>query len=147
MASDDLSLIRFTVGNFFGVLIQSRPFHPISTLLIKLVNALISSEPEPDKDVQKRVKWIYENTHKRVNEHLSIIELVVFKNLERGLNKEIEIGDDKTFTLTELYIYLDEVASELSVIVTEIAKKYSIDIPMQLSYSQTGTQTIDIPTK
>lgn len=147
MASDDLSLIRFTVGNFFGVLIQSRPFHPISTLLIKLVNALISSESEPDKEVQKRVKWIYENTHKNVNEHLSIIELVVFKNLERGLNKEIEIGDDKTFTLTELYIYLDEVASELSVIVTEIAKKYSIDIPMQLSYTQTGTQTIDIPTK
>ena len=147
MASDDLSLIRFTVGNFFGVLIQSRPFHPISTLLIKLVNTLITAEPVPDKDVQKRVTWIYENTHKKVKEHLSVIELAVFKNLERGLSKEIEIGDDKTFTLTELYIYLDEVVSELSVIVTEIAKKYSIDIPMQLPYAQSGMQTIEIPTK
>ncbi len=128
--TDELSLIRFTTMNFFAVLLQSRPFQPISTLLIKIVNSLLSSEPEPNQENKKRLDWIYENTHKEVNENLSIVELAVFKNLDKGLNREIDIGD-KTFSLTALYMYLDEVALELSHIVISIAKKYSIDIPVQ----------------
>jgi hypothetical protein len=73
---------------------------------------------------------------------LSIIELAVFKNLNKGLNRELEIGD-KTFSLTELYQYLDEVSKELSTIVIMIAKKYSIDIPM-LQMSGQGSQAIDL---
>jgi hypothetical protein len=136
---NELSLIRFNVINFFSVILNSRPFQPISTLLIKLVEALISSEPEPNEEITERLKWIYENTHLKVNENLSIIELAVFKNLDRGLNREIEIGS-KTFNLTSLYKYLDEVAKELTTIVIEIAKKYSIDIPIMSS--QTKNQNI-----
>jgi hypothetical protein len=128
--------------NFFAVLLQSRPFQPISTLLIKIVYSLISAEPEPNEDDKKRLDWIYDNTHKKVNEPLSIIELAVFKNLDRGLNRELDISD-KTFTLTELYSYLDEVALELSGIVINIAKRYSIDIPIQaLGSMQQSQQTI-----
>jgi hypothetical protein len=142
MVAEDLSLIRFTTMNFFAVLLQSRPFQPISTLLIKIVYSLISSEPEPNKDDRKRLDWIYGNTHKEVKEPLSIVELAVFKNLDRGLNREIDLGD-KTFTLTALYSYLDEVALELSSIVISIAKRYSIDIPIQaLGSMQTTQQTI-----
>ncbi len=129
MASEDLSLIRFNVANFFAVIMNSRPFQPISTLLIKLVSAIISSEPIPDKKRKNRMKWIYENTHEKVKHSLPIVELAVFKNLDRGLNREIEIGD-KEFYLTELYKYLDEIALELTNIVIEISKKYSIDIPI-----------------
>jgi len=146
MVGDDLSLIRFNCYNFFATLMNSRPFQPISTLLIKLVEAIIQSEPDPDKNQKKKVKWIYEHTHKKVNENLSIIELAVFKNLNKGLNREIEIGD-KTFFLTELYQYLDEVAKELSNIVIDIAKKYSIDIPIQQIGVRGGvgaTQTISL---
>lgn len=140
----ELSLIRFTTINFFSVLLNSRPFQPISTLLIKIVNSLIASEPEPDKENKKRLDWIYENTHERVNEPLSIVELAVFKNLDRGLSRELELGD-KTFTLVELYKYLDEVALELSGIVISIARKYSIDIPVQALGSMTSQQqTISI---
>lgn len=129
MVSDELSLIRFNVANFFAVIMNSRPFQPISTLLIKLVSAIISSEPEPNKERKDRMKWIYKNTHEKVNHSLPIVELAVFKNLDRGLNREIEIGD-KEFYLTELYKYLDEIALELTDIVIEISKKYSIDIPI-----------------
>jgi len=142
---DDLSLVRFNVSNFFAVLLNSRPFNPISTLLIKIVEALIHSEPTPDVKHEKRVKWIYEHTHEKVNENLAIIELAVFKNLNMGLNREIDIGD-KTFSLTELYLYLDDVSKELSTIVIEVAKKYSIDMPMQ-QFGIGGNkdnQTIDI---
>ena len=131
MAEESLSLIRFGVINFFGVIINSRPFQPISSLLIKLVESIIYSEPEPDKKILERLKWIYENTHKNVKESLPVIELAVFKNLERGLNREIEIGD-KTFFLVELYKYLDEISKELSNIVIEIAKKYNMELPLSI---------------
>jgi len=144
MVADELSLIRFTTMNFFAVLLQSRPFQPISTLLIKIVNSLIASEPEPDKKNKERLDWIYENTHEKVKENLSIVELAVFKNLDRGLSREIDIGEN-TYSLTALYKYLDEVALELSMIVISIAKKYSIDIPVQALGSITGQQqTISI---
>ena len=143
MASDELSLIRFNVANFFAVIMNSRPFQPISTLLIKLVSAIISSEPKPNKKRKDRIKWIYENTHEKVKESLPIVELAVFKNLDRGLNREIEIGDESYF-LTELYVYLDEISLELSDIVIHIAKKYSIDIPIGMF---SGVQSkIDIST-
>lgn len=141
MAEESLSLIRFGVVNFYSVIINSRPFQPISTLLIKLVEAIIYAEPEPDKKNLERLKWIYTNTHKKVEENLAIVELAVFKNLERGLNREIDIGD-KSFYLVELYKYLDEIAKELSNIVIEIAKKYSLDLPMNIT--STGITKINL---
>lgn len=130
MTSVDFSLIRYEVNNFHNVMLSSRPFYPISTLLIKIVMALIEAENDPDEDMKKKVEWIYENTHQKVREHISIIELSVFRNLDKGLNREIEIGD-KNFTLTELYKYLDEVVLELSKIVVKISKKYNFELPIQ----------------
>ena len=80
MAESELSLIKFAFINFWAVLIQTRPFNPISTLLVKLVEALISSEPEPDIKIKEKLRWISEHTHTKVDEPLSIIELAVFKN-------------------------------------------------------------------
>jgi hypothetical protein len=133
----ELSLVRFSVINFFAVLLSVRPFQPIITILIKLVEALTLSEPTPDIQIQKRLKWIYEYTHKNVEVSLPIIELAVFKNLDKGLNRELEI-ENKTFLLIELYKYLDEISKELSGMVIKIAKKYSIDLPM----FNIGTQQI-----
>jgi hypothetical protein len=137
--SEDLSLIRFSVTNFYAVLLNTRPFQPTSSLLIKLVESLIASEPEPDVKNQKRLDWIYANTNKAVEVSLPIVELAVFKNLDRGLSREIEIGD-KTFHLVELYKYLDEISKELTTMVIEIAKRYSIDIPL----SQYGSKSQSI---
>jgi hypothetical protein len=138
---EELSLIRFSVVNFFSILINSRPFQPIASLLLKMVEAIIYSEPEPDKKNLDRLKWIYNNTHKEVEESLPIVELAVFKNLERGLNREIDIGN-KSFYLVELYKYLDEISKELSNIVIEIAKKYSLDLPINMT--NVGTTRISV---
>jgi len=136
MDTSELSLVKFAVMNFFAVILNHRVFQPISTLLIKLVNSLIEAEPEPDKVISERLKWIYEHTHEGIDVPLAIVELAVFKNLEKGLNREIEIGQ-KTFNLTELYAILDEVALELSKIVIQTAKKYSLDLPIiQTAQSQ-----------
>lgn len=129
MEDSSISLIKFAFMNYWAVTISTRPFQPTSTLLIKLVEALISAEPEPDPKHKARVKWIYEHTNKKVNMHLSIVELAVFRNLDKGLNCEIELGEN-TFYLTELYNILDEISKELSSITIEIAKRYSLDMPM-----------------
>jgi hypothetical protein len=129
MAENELSLIRFNVTNYYAVLINAMPFQPIGSKLIKLVESLIHSEPEPDKENLARLKWLYKNTHKNVMVMLPLVELAVYKNLDRGLSREIEIYD-KPYYLTELYNYLDELTSELTQIVISIAKKYSIDIPL-----------------
>jgi hypothetical protein len=127
--NSELSLIKFSVINFFSLLLTSRPFQPISTSLIKVVEALISSEELPDEEIKKRVRWIYEYTHKKVMTALPIIELAVFKNLDKGLNREIDIGEN-SYTLTELYKYLDEISKELTEIVVKIARRYSLDLPI-----------------
>lgn len=136
MVEHDLSLVRFCFMNFWGVLIQSRPLQPISTLLIKLTEALINSEPIPDKKHLDKVKWIHNHTHSSIDAHLSVVELIVFKNIDRGVSKEVEIGD-KTFTIAELYYILDDISEELSQIVIDIGKKYGFDIPiMSNNYGQ-----------
>lgn len=143
---DELSLVKFSVVNFFSLLLNSRPFSPITTTYIKVVQSLIASEPVPDKSVQERVLWIYNNVHERVHVPLSLIELTVFKNLDKGLNREVEIGN-KSFNLAKLYQYLDEVSLELTGIVIAIAKKYSIDIPMQTLTNSKVNYSINLDDK
>lgn len=139
---ESLSLVRFCTLNFFATLLSSRPMQPISTLLIKLVSALIDAEPHPDEEVKKRIKWIYEHTDKRMDAHLSVVELVVFRNLDKGVDKEIDVGD-RTFTLAELYYILDGISKELSEVVINIAKKYSLDLPL-LQFGAKSTQVINL---
>lgn len=134
MDSSELSLIRYHTLCFFSIIINAKPFQPISTILIKIVEALINSENEPDNETIAKVNWIYEHTHSKVDKPLAIVELAVFKNLAGSLNKEIEIGSN-SFPLILLYKYLDEVSKELTGTVIQIAKKYSVDMPVFNSFS------------
>lgn len=143
----ELSLIRFNVINFFNVLMFSRPLYPTSTLLIKIVNSLLSSEHQSNKKLKKRVDWIYDKTHEQVMIPLSIVEFVVFTNIQKSsnLNRQVEI-DKREFHLIELYKYLNAIEKELCQIVVQIAKKYSFEIPfsMNLGGKQGDNQTISI---
>jgi hypothetical protein len=126
---EELSLIKFGAMNFWAVLINSRPFQPIVTNLFKLVKSLVESEEEPDKELLDKLDFIYKNTNENLEIPLCIIELAVFRNLDKGLNKEIVIYG-KTFTLTRLYEVLDTINMELAGIVVKISKKYSLDMPI-----------------
>lgn len=126
--ADSLSLVKFNVINFHSVLLNSRPFHPVTTIFLKLVYAIVRSEKEPNKVNIARLDWIHKNTHTSINLPISIIEFCVFKNIQQGLNRQIEIGK-KDFSMIELYQCLDEISLELTLMVIDIAKKYSIEIP------------------
>ena len=124
--------------NYWATLLATRPFQPTTTLLIKLVEALIKAEPEADKKHLAKVKWIYDNTHEKVNIPLSTVEFMVFRNWSKGANKELEING-KNFQLIELYNYLDEVSKELTNIVVDIGKRYAWELPSEMfSGKQTG---------
>lgn len=129
MAENELSLIRFNVTNYYAVLINAQPFQPIGSKLIKLVESLIYSESDPNANDLQKLRWFYNNTHEKVMIKLPLVELTVYKNLDRGLSREVDIYG-KTFCIAHLYNYLDELTSELTKIVVKIAKKYSIDIPL-----------------
>lgn len=134
MAMDSFSLIQFEVYNFHNVLLSTRPPFTCSTLLLKLLSALIEAEPNPDEEMRARVKWLYENTHPKVNYKIAIVEDVVISNVGKGINKELEIGD-KAFYFYELKGYLDEISLELLIDVIKICKKYNLEIPISMPKS------------
>lgn len=129
--SEELSLVRFFAVQFFNILTRSNIFTPVSTHLVKILECLIKSEKDPEPDMVERIKWLRDNTHLKVKKPLSVIELAVFRNLNRTLNGELEISD-KTFQMVDLYRYLDEVVVEMTLMVVVIAKKYSFDMPLNL---------------
>jgi len=108
---------------------------PNFTDLVRLTEAMIMFEPEPDKEALKKVHEIYEYTDSEVNFPLGKLEFVVFYQInvgQAGLNKEIEI-DGKYWKLLDLYGFLDKTNQKLVEIVVAIAKKYSLEIPINAS--------------
>lgn len=107
---------------------------------MKCVKELIDSEAEVDKTKLEKLNWIYKNTHAKINQPLPLIELAVFRNFDKGLSREVEIGK-QTFPLSTLYQYLDEVNMELCDIVISIAKKYTMDMPFINTF---GSRSINL---
>lgn len=137
----ELSLIQFQTTNFFALMMSHRPFTPITTNLMKIARSLIMSNDSIDKKYIEKIKWIELNTHEKLKLKLSAVELVVFKNLNQNLNREVEIGR-KTYNLIDLYTYIDEVIRQLSDIVTEIVKDYSVDIPLGALNKSSGSLNV-----
>jgi hypothetical protein len=138
----ELSLVKFFSANFYALLLSARPFHPIHGTLLKTTKSLVNSEPEDkrDKKILEKLEYIEHFTHPKVSEPLSVIELAVYRRIFADLQTKIRINE-KEWSLMELYMYLDEVTQDLNEIVVQIAKNYSLDIPMHFN-SHGGTQNI-----
>lgn len=104
-------------------------FQPSATTLCEIAKSVVEAETEPDEKLKNQIITIYEETNPNVKQPLSIVELAVFKNIDRGLNRAIEIGEEE-YAIAELYKYLEKVRWELVKIVIQIAKKYTLDIPI-----------------
>lgn len=121
--------------SFWAVLMSNSFLAPNYTDLIRLTEAMILSEQEPDIQLLQEVYDIYDSTDPDLNINLASLEMLVFHQLHHptsSLNKELEI-DGKSYKLIDLYKYLDKCNQKLVRIVIEIAKKYSLDIPMGMS--------------
>lgn len=127
--AEDLSLIKFGVLNFFSLVMNRSLFSPVITSMCEIVKAVIEAETTPDEDLKKKIEFIYRNTNEQIKQPLALVEVAVFRNMDKGLNKEIsfENGD---FCIAELYKALDNIRWDLVSIVTGIIKKYTLEMPL-----------------
>jgi hypothetical protein len=129
MASTEISVLKFGVLNFFSLILNRSLFTPVITSMAEIVKAIIEAEAKPDQEKKAKVEYIYHNTNDKINQPLALVELAVFRNMDRGLNKEIDF-ENGSFTIAELYKALDNIRWELVSIVTSIIKKYTMDLPL-----------------
>jgi len=133
----DLSLIRFGVINFFSLIMNRNVFTPTQSTLCEIVKSIIDAETTPDLKSKEIVEYIYHHTDKKVDEPLATIELAVFKNIDRGLNRTITFGD-KEFTIAELYHILNDIRWKLVGVVTDIVKRYTLELPINMGIVGSG---------
>jgi hypothetical protein len=91
------------------------------------------------------LKFIRDNTHEKIMLPLSTTEMAILTNLGSNISKAIEFRDnngrEREYPLHLLMRFAKESYFELATFVTEIGKKYSLDIPMRQQQT-----TFEIPT-
>jgi hypothetical protein len=78
-------------------------------------------------ELKKRIEWLHANTCEDIKQPAAVVELLVFRNISGGTNKELELGG-KTYTLSQLFGYGAKLLTECTKIMTELTKNYSFDI-------------------
>lgn len=126
---DELSVVRFGVFNFFAILMNKPVFSPSQTTLCEIARSIVEAEDKPDEKMKTDIEFIYNNTDEKIMQPLSLVELAVFKNIDKGLNRQIELGN-KEVAISELYRHLEKIRWKLVLMVVQIAKKYTLEIPM-----------------
>jgi len=134
--------IQFHVINFFHVFLTNQTYNMNITGEIGFVRALLRSMHAPKRNNEKvqRKKWndaveaIWEKTNEEINTKITFVELAYNKNVQRGLNKQVEIedndGDSKDYNTAQLYSHLKSAESILVEIVVTIAGIYNVSVPM-----------------
>lgn len=114
------------------------------TTSLSIAYCLVATEDKPDEDVLKRLEFLRENTHEKLNLPIAMTELIILTNLSKGLGRPIEYKDNNNKTvemdLGRIIKYAKDSYFELAQIVIKIAKKYDVSIPMR---GDTGV--MDIP--
>jgi len=115
---------------------------------MNLCQDIINAEDKENKVLQKKLNWIKQNTTKKLKIPFHVVETYVSKYSMKPLTFAVEVPINteknrtmyKEFEMLELIINMKEAYEGMREIVTEIAKKYSISIPMQSS-----SASFDIP--
>lgn len=122
MSQDQLASL---FEKFWHVIISNNFSSPNFTDVMRLTEA-IQLKLE-NKKYTKQIAWLNENTHKEVESPISIVEFMLFKNWMKGTNYEVDI-EDKSYTLSKLFYYGNEMIKQCVNIVTELTKNYSFEI-------------------
>ncbi len=135
--SDGISLIK-SYFNLFLLTIQNK--HPkrysYSTAYLWAM-AMVKAEGSHEESNKKENKrWlaklikVHRNIHKRCPNKLPVVEFALNKNLEeRGVGRKITLYE-KEYPMLNLYAWMEEALLEMIDVVTEIATKYSLDMPI-----------------
>lgn len=125
-----MEYLKVLIGQFLG----ERNF----LQALNLCQDIIKAEDSPDIKLQAKLDWIKENTTKSMRIPFMIVETYVSSNSNQPLNKTLEVPVSATrpkryreYEVIDLIIEMKKAYESMREIVTEIAKKYSIDLPFQ----------------
>jgi hypothetical protein len=105
----------------------------------------VTAETKPDEEIVKKLEYIKDHTHEKIDIPLTTTELIILRNLGAKFGKMIEFRDNegkvRELPLHMVIRYAKESYFEMATSVVKIAKKYSLDIP-----TRPTTGMIEIPT-
>jgi hypothetical protein len=123
-----MEYLKVLIGQFLG----ERNF----LQAMNLCQDIIKAEDTPNQTMQDKLNWIKKNTTDNLKIPFMIIETYVSKNINKPLTYTVEVPTSDTrprrfreYELIELIIEMKVAYEGMREIVTEIAKRYSIDIP------------------
>lgn len=102
---------------------------------MNLCQDIINAEGAPDSQMQAKLDWIKRNTSENLGIPFQIVETYVSKYASKPLTTSFEVQvsmKPKVFReleLLELIVEMKNAYADMRWIVTQIAKKYSIDVP------------------
>jgi hypothetical protein len=123
-----MEYLKVLIGQFLG----ERNF----LQAMNLCQDIIKAEDTPNQTMQTKLDWIKKNTTENLKIPFMIIETYVSKNINKPLTYTVEVPTTDTrprrfreYELIELIIEMKVAYEGMREIVTQIAKRYSIDIP------------------
>jgi len=129
-----MEFITNMIMRFYDVLTHTTFGTPNFTDLMRLAESVLNKEPEKNA---KQIKELEELNNKvpGVGLDLAKLELVFFKNIDKGISGEVEIKG-KTYTMGDLYMHLQFVLKELTRIISKVAYEYDLDIPLTMGITK-----------
>lgn len=105
---------------------------------LNLCQDIINAEDKPNATMQGKLDWIKEHTTTSLNIPFVVVETFISKNVTRPLTYSVEVPISqsrpkrfKEYELIDLIIEMKRAYEQMRWIVTQIAKRYSIDVPFE----------------
>lgn len=124
-----MEFITNMIMRYYDVLTHNSFNSPNFTDLIRLAESILNKEPIENAEDIKRIESLY-NKVPPVNIEMPKLELIFFKNNHKGIQAEIDINGT-TYTLGDLFTYINDVIQEITKIVSKVAYKYDLEIPLE----------------
>lgn len=126
-----MKFMQYLIDLFFKIF-ALREFY---TLSLSIAYCLIESEPKPDEEVQTKLNYIREHSHANLDLPLAITEQIILRNLGANMSKSVEFKNNKGVTqempLNIIIKYAKDSYFDIAMLVTKIAKKYDVSIPIR----------------
>lgn len=140
----EVPYINSLIEKFWYVVLTNRGRSPNFSDILNLADSIISVDNPDNKDALAKLESVRVNTHPRIEMNVASFELWLSRNWASSINKELEFKDGKMIKLHEVVAVTDEVTRNICRIVSEIAKKYTLQIKYDDSHSKGSTSGFDM---
>jgi hypothetical protein len=135
----EVPYINSLIEKFWYVVLTNRGRSPNFSDILNLADSIISVDNPDNKESLAKLEYVRVNTHPRIEMNVASFELWLSRNWSSSINKELEFKDGKMIKLHEVVAITDEVTRNICRIVSEIAKKYTLQIKYDDSHGKSST--------